>query len=50
MFGLKILAMFQHINMEIFGDYILVFMQVFLDDFFVYNKKVGHLEHLWLCL
>ena len=38
MFGLKTTpATFQRVIMEIFADYILAFMQVFLDDFEVYN-------------
>ena len=36
--------------MEIFGDFILVFMQVFLDDFVVYGMQADHLSHLRLCL
>ena len=36
--------------MEIFDDYILAFMQVFLDDFAVHCKKDDHLEHLRLYL
>ena len=36
--------------MEIFGEYIPGFMQVFLDDFTVYNRKTEHLDHLRLCL
>ena len=40
MFGLKIAqATFQRIIMEAFGEYIPTFMQVFLDDFVVYNRK-----------
>ena len=37
---------FQRIIMEIFGEYIPGFMQVFLDDFAVYNRQTGHLDHL----
>ena len=38
MFRLKTTsATFQRIIMEIFGEYILAFMQVFLDDFTIYN-------------
>ena len=38
MFGLKTaLATFQRIILEIFGEYIPGFMQVFLDDFAVYS-------------
>ena len=36
--------------MEIFGEYILGFMQVFLDDFAVYNRHTEPLDHLRLCL
>ena len=36
--------------MEIFGEYILGFMQVFLDDFAVYSRHTEHLGHLRLCL
>ena len=51
MFGLKTApAMFQRIIMEIFGEFIPTFMQVFLDDFAVYNRKGEHLDHLQLCL
>ena len=31
---------------EIFVDYIPVFMQVFLDDFVVYTRRIDHFEHL----
>ena len=38
MFRLKTTsATFQRIIMEIFGEYILAFMQVFLDDFTIYS-------------
>ena len=48
MFGLKTApATFQRVIQEIFAKYILVFVQVFLDDFVVYNQM---LEHLQLCL
>ena len=51
MSGLKTTpATFQSIIVEIFYDYILAFMQLFLDDFVVYNQRVDHLEHLRLCL
>ena len=51
MFGLKTaLATFQRAIQEIFNDYIPAFMQVFLDDFVVYNRKTKHFEHLRLCL
>ena len=51
MFGLKTTSTtFQRIIMEIFGEYIPGFMQVFLDDFTVYNRKTEHLDHLRLCL
>ena len=43
-------ATFQRIIAEIFDDYILTFMQVFLDDFVVYGRKLEHLGHLCLCL
>ena len=36
--------------MEIFGDFIPGFMQVFLDDFAVYSRHGEHLDHLRLCL
>ena len=51
MFGLKTaLTTFQRITMEIFGEFISAFMQVFLDDFAVYSRKREHLDHLRLCL
>ena len=51
MFGLKTtLATFQHIIMEIFGEFIPTFMQVFLDDFAIYSRERDHLQHLRLCL
>ena len=51
MFGLKTaLATFQHIIIEIFGDFIPTFMQVFLTDFVVCGTRVDHLSHLRLCL
>ena len=36
--------------MEIFGEYIPGFIQVFLDDFAVYSRQTEHLDHLRLCL
>ena len=51
MFGLKTApTTFQQIIMEIFGEYISGFMQVFLDDFAVYSRQTEHLDHLRLCL
>ena len=51
MFGLKMTPMiFQRIIMEIFGEYILAFIEFFLDDFAVYRRKEEHLDHLWMCL
>ena len=51
MFDLKTtLATFQHIIAKIFEDYILAFMQVFLDDFVVYVQQIEHLEYLRMCL
>ena len=51
MFGLKTApATFQRIIMEIFGEFIPGFMQVFLDDFAVYSRHGEHLDHLRLCL
>ena len=51
MFGLKTaLATFQRIILEIFGEYIPGFMQVFLDDFAVYSRQAEHLDQLRLCL
>ena len=51
MFGLKTApATFQRIIMEIFGEFIPGFMQVFLDDFAVYSRHGDHLDHLRLCL
>ena len=41
---------FQPIIMEIFGEYILGFIKVLLDDFAVYNRQTEHLDHLRLCL
>ena len=51
MFGLKTaLATFQCIIAEIFEEYIPAFMQVFLDDFAVYDHQVEHLDQLRLYL
>ena len=51
LFGLKTaLTTFQSIITEIFGEYILAFMQVFLDDFVVYGWQLEHLDQLGLCL
>ena len=51
MFGLKtVLATFQHIIMKIFSEYILAYMQVFLDDVVMYSKQVEHLSHVGICL
>ena len=36
--------------MEIFGEFIPAFMQVFLDDFAVYSQEGEHLQYLRLCL
>ena len=44
------LTTFQRAIQEIFVDYILTFMQVFLDDFVVYNRETDHFTHLQLCL
>ena len=41
---------FQRAIQEIFVDYIPTFMQVFLDDFVVYNRETDHFTHLQLCL
>ena len=47
MFGLKTTpTTFQRIIMEIFREFIVAFMQVFLDDFAVYNQNREHLDHL----
>ena len=51
MFGLKTApTTFQCIITEIFGEYIPGFLQVFLDDFAVYDGRAEHLRHLWLYL
>ena len=48
MFGLKTAsATFHRIILEVFGEYIPTFMQVFLDDFAVYGMRKDHLR---LCL
>ena len=44
------LATFQRIIAEIFDDYISAFMQVFFDDFVVYDHQVEHLDQLRLYL
>jgi hypothetical protein len=36
--------------MEIFEEYIPGFMQVFLDDFAVFETRKAHLQHVELCL
>jgi hypothetical protein len=51
MFGLKTApATFQQIIMEIFEEYILGFMQVFLDDFAVFGSQKMHWQHVEMCL
>ena len=46
MFGLKTtLATFQRIITEIFGEYIMAFMQVLFEDFVVYGARAEHLQH-----
>ena len=51
MFDLKTaLETFQQIIIEIFGEYIPTFMQVFLDYFAVYRGRTQHLDHLRMCL
>jgi hypothetical protein len=51
MFGLKTApATFQRIITKIFEEYILGFMQVFLDDFAVFGTRKAHLQHVELCL
>ena len=51
MFGLKMApTTFQRIISRIFDEFILAFMQVFLDDFAVYGHQTEHLQHLRLCL
>mgnify|MGYP002776097156 FL=1 len=51
MFGLKTAPVtFKRIILDVFGEYIPAFMQVFLDDFAVYGMGKDHLHHLWLCL
>ena len=50
-FGLKNApATFQRMVQEIFEDYLLIFMQVFLDDFSGFGSRELHLEHLEKCL
>ena len=47
MFGIEtMLATFQCIITEIFGEYIHAFMQVFLDNFAVYSSRGKNLRHL----
>ena len=36
--------------MDIFGEYIPTFMQVFVGDFAVYSRQIQHLDHLQMCL
>ena len=51
MFGLKTApTTFQKVIQEIFNDYIPAYMQVFVDDFAVYNRNTKYFEHLSLCL
>ena len=51
MFGIKTApAMFQRIISEVFGEYILAFMQVILDNLAVYGKQKDQLHYLRLCL
>ena len=51
MFNLKTApATFQRIITEIFEEYIPALMQVFLNNFAVYNIRGDHLSHLQLCL
>ena len=48
MFGLKTTSTtFQPIIMEIFGEYILAFMQEFLDDFAVYSTEQEHIHMMY---
>jgi hypothetical protein len=51
MFGLKTApTTFQRIIMEVFEEYVLGFMQVFLDDFAIFGTCKAHLQHVELCL
>ena len=51
MFRLKMApTTFQRIISEIFKDFVMAFMQVFLADFAVYEQQLEHLAHLQLCL
>ena len=51
MFGLKTApTTFQRIISEVFEEYIPTFVQVFLDDFAVYEMCKDHLHYLRLCL
>ena len=46
MFGLKTApTTFQRVIQEIFHEYIPTFMQVFLDDFAVYSRKIDHFDY-----
>ena len=51
MFGLKNApTTFQRMVQEIFYDYLMDFMKVFVDDFSVAEERAKHLFHLRLCL
>jgi hypothetical protein len=51
MFSLKTApATFQRIIMEIFEEYICGFLQVFLDDFALFENRKMHLQHVEMCL
>ena len=51
MFGLKTApSTFQRIITEIFNEYIPAFMQVFINNFFVYGQRLEHMTQLRLCL
>ena len=43
-------ATFQRMVQEIFYDYLIVFMKVFVDDLSVAREKAKHIFHLRLCL
>ena len=50
MFGLKnVSTTFQRMVMEIFEEFILNFMQVFLDDFALFNTLLEHIKCLQKC-
>ena len=50
-FGLKnASATVQRMVQEIFYDYLIDFMKVFVDDFSVAREKAKHIFHLRLCL